>query len=228
MHKIIAIIPARSGSKAVGHKNIKLLNNKPLMYYTIKAALESRIFDEVMVSTDSVDYATIARASGANVPFLRSAENARDESKNIDVVLEVLENYAKLDRFFDAVCVLQPTSPFREACDILGALELFKTKDQRGVVSIHEVDDHPILIRQMQDHVLKNLLNSQSTLRRQDFPPFYKVNGAIYINKTSDLTKDTSLNDNPIGYVMSHFNSIDIDTLFDFEIAQSLIKIRQG
>lgn len=223
----LAIIPARSGSKGLSHKNIKLLNKKPLMAHTIKAATRSKVFDEVMVSTDSADYQKIAQNFGASVPFLRSKKNARDESKNIDVVLEVLAMYQDLGVRFQNIAILQPTSPFRNEFDIRGAHELFMKCGRRGLVSVHEVKDHPILVRQMDEkNRLKNLLDLPSTVRRQDFPPFFKVNGAIYMHAVQDLTPETSLNDSPIGFVMGELNGLDIDGLMDFEVAQILKNIK--
>ena len=118
--KNIAIIPARSGSKGVRDKNIRNLCGKPLMAYTIEAALESGEFDEVMVSTDSEHYAEIARKYGASVPFLRSAKTASDSASSWDMVDEVLNCYAMLGKSFDTFCLLQPTSPLRDKKDIQG------------------------------------------------------------------------------------------------------------
>ncbi|MBO6246248.1 MAG: acylneuraminate cytidylyltransferase family protein, partial [Anaerovibrio sp.] len=127
--KNIAIIPARSGSKGLKDKNIKLMNGKPLLAYSIEAAKESGMFDEIMVSTDSPKYADIAIQYGAGVPFLRSAENSSDTAGSWDMVLEVLNNYQKIGREFDTVCLLQPTSPLRLAKDISDAYKDFKEND---------------------------------------------------------------------------------------------------
>ena len=116
--KNIAIITARSGSKGLPHKNIKLLNGKPLMAWSIEAALKSGMFDTVIVSTDSEEYARIAREYGAEVPFLRSEATSGDNANSWDTVAEVLDNYRKLGREFDTFMLLQPTSPLRSAEDI--------------------------------------------------------------------------------------------------------------
>ena len=127
--KNIAIITARSGSKGLKDKNIKELNGKPLMAYTIEAALESKQFETVMVSTDSEEYAKIARKYGAEVPFLRSEKTSSDEAGSWDVILEVLENYAELGKMYDTVCLLQPTSPLRKVDDIINSYKILEEKN---------------------------------------------------------------------------------------------------
>ena len=121
--KNLAIIPARSGSKGLVDKNIKLLDGKPLIAYSIEAALQSGVFDMVMVSTDSEKYAEIAWNYGAQVPFLRSAETSSDTASSWDAVAEVIENYRKLGTVFDTFMLLQPTSPLRTAQNIREAYD---------------------------------------------------------------------------------------------------------
>ena len=121
----IAIIIARSGSKGLKDKNIRLLNGKPLMAYTIEAALKSKCFDTVMVSTDSVKYKKIAEEYGAKVPFLRSKENSKDKTSPWEVVKEVLDKYKQMGKEYDTLCLLQPTSPLRDDKDIKKAYKLF-------------------------------------------------------------------------------------------------------
>ena len=134
--KNIAIIPARSGSKGLPDKNIKLLNGKPLLQYSVEAALASGCFDKVMVSTDSEKYAEIAREAGAEVPFLRSAYTSTDKASSWDMVEEVLDGYKKLGYTFDTFCLLQPTSPMRTAEDIAKAYAVMREKNAFAVVSI--------------------------------------------------------------------------------------------
>ena len=141
--RIIAIIPARSGSKGLKDKNIKELNGKPMMAYTIEAANSCGIFDCVHVSTDSEKYADIARKYGADVPFLRSQEMSSDTADSWDAVLEVLNRYKGLEKEFDMVTLLQPTSPIRTGEDIKNAFNIFIAKDANAVISVCE-SDHPI------------------------------------------------------------------------------------
>ena len=221
--KTLAIIPARSGSKGIKDKNIQLLGNLPLIAYSIQAAKNSGIFDKILVSTDSKYYADIAKNYGADVPFLRSAKNSNDTATSIACILEVLECYAKIKTFFDIVVLLQPTSPFRTATDIKNAFSLFKKCDFQGLCSVHPATDNPLLLREFSAPYLENILKESSTKRRQDFKTYYKVNGAIYINLTKEITPNTSLNDNPIGFIMDPLNAIDIDSHIDFKIAQMLL-----
>lgn len=141
---MIAIIPARSGSKGLKDKNIKLLNGKPLIWYSVKAAIDSDCFDEVMVSTDSEKYAEIAKECGATVPFLRSEQQSSDTASSWDVVKEVVENFQKIERCFDTVCLLQPTSPLREAVDIIEAYDVYRLKNADSIISVCEVEHSPM------------------------------------------------------------------------------------
>ncbi len=220
----LAIIPARSQSKGIKDKNIKILGHQPLLAYSIQSALQSCIFEEVMVSTDCENYAKIARAYGAHVPFLRSAQNSTDHSKSIDCILEVLECYSNQKRFFDHIVFLQPTSPFRDARDIKNAFDLFVQENYQALCSVHKIQTNPFLLRSMDaKHMLQPLLSSSSTRRRQDVPQYYQVNGAIYINAIKTITPQTSLNDNPIGFEITPHHGLDIDTPQDFALAEQLL-----
>lgn len=214
--KVLALIPARSGSKGVKDKNIRLFRGLPLMSHTITSALKSGICDEVFVCTDSEDYALIAKEYGASVPFLRSEESARDESKSIDCVMESLERYKSLGKEFDVLLLLQPTSPLRNATHIKEAYELFLSCNCQSLTSVCKVNEHPLFMRTLQKSALSPLLEVSSSVRRQDLPPYYRLNGAIYLNLISELSLQTSFNDNAIGYVMSREDSLDIDREEDF------------
>ena len=141
--KCIAIIPARSGSKGLKDKNIKELNGKPLLGYSVEAALNSNVFDTVMVSTDSERYATVARQCGAEVPFLRSEFTSSDSASSCDAVKEVIANYKEMGKEFDVLVLLQPTSPLRSCNDIAEAFKVFQEKDAKAVISVCEVDHSP-------------------------------------------------------------------------------------
>ena len=222
---ILAMIPARGGSKGIKDKNITPLAGKPLITYTIEAALQSRYIDRVVVSTDSEKIAEVARNAGADVPFLRPAELANDTAKSIDAVLHCIEFVGDYTIFV----LLQPTSPLRTAEDIDAAIETFIAHGEKGLCSVNEIGDHPILTRTMDgDGMLQPLLNTNSTARRQDMPAFYHVNGAIYINRIDEINRDTSFNDNPVGYVMPRERSVDIDTVEDLKIAEIYLKESGG
>lgn len=214
--KVLALIPARGGSKGIPGKNIKNLLGKPLISYTIKAAKECAYIDRIIVSTDSEEIASVAKETGAEVPFLRTKELASDTAKTIDAVIYMLEN---LKESFDVLILLQPTSPLRDGRDITLALEAF-LQSQRALASVSPVKDSPILIRSIENGEAVPLMNENSTIRRQDMKTYYRVNGAIYINEIKELNQSTSFNDNPAYYIMPQSRGTDIDDLVDFAICQ--------
>lgn len=220
--KVLALIPARSGSKGLRNKNILPFQSKPLIAHTIQSALESKICQEVFVCTDSPLYASIAKEYGAEVPFLRSQESARDESKSIDCILESIQTYKQQGKTFDVLIFLQPTSPLRNSTHIKEAYEVFLNHHCQSLASVCEAKDHPLFIRSIQNNTLTPILHTPSDTRRQELQTFYRLNGAIYINLISTLTPTTSLNDNPIPYIMQAKHSLDIDTLQDYINLQKL------
>ena len=226
MEKAIAIIPARSGSKGLPDKNIKPLGKKPLLWYSVNAAIESGMFDEIMVSTDSEEYAKIAQSCGAKVPFLRSEANSGDASGTFDAVREVLEHYRKAGREFENVTILQPTSPFRSGEDIKNAFTLFEQKNAKAVVSVCRAE-HPIFWYNTIDKNLSMEKFAQSVKnasRRQEAEDYYRLNGAIYIVDVNVvLSKKSLYEDACFAYIMEEKNSVDIDTIDDFEYAEFLI-----
>lgn len=223
--KNIAIIPARSGSKGLKDKNIKLMNGEPLLSYTITAAKESGVFDEIMVSTDSKKYADIAVQYGANVPFLRSAENSSDTAGSWDMVLEVLNNYKEVGRNFDTVCLLQPTSPLRIANDISDAYKDFHEHDVDALTSVCEVDHSPLWTMTLgDDRLLTEFRQKNTAAPRQKLDTYYRLNGAIFIRKVEYHSGGASLKDDrEIAFIMDKRRSIDIDDALDFAIGEYLM-----
>ena len=196
------------------------------MAWTIKAALDSGIFDTVMVSTDSEEYARIAREWGAEVPFLRSKETSGDRASGWAVCREVLEDYRAMGREFDMFTVLQPTSPLRNCEDIRGAYELFEAKMASAIVSVCEVENHPYHMNILpEDLSLVGFVTEKGNRPRQTFPDYYRFNGAIYMVRTSDFPEDNNIyRSNLFAYVMPQHRSCDIDTKLDFVIAEAIIK----
>ncbi len=219
-NKIAAFIPARGGSKGVKRKNIRKLAGKPLIAYTISAALGSKYIDQVVVSTEDEEIAKIAKSFGAKVPTLRPRELAQDTTATIDVVLHGVEAFFSLEKW-DSIVLLQPTQPLRTSQDIDNAITFYYENGKKSLLSVSEAEDHPLLIRSFdgKGHMRK-LLDVSSSVRRQDMEQFYRVNGAIYINQIQDLGATTSFNDNEIGFVMEKSHSVDIDELSDFALAE--------
>ena len=227
--KHIAVIPARSGSKGLKDKNIKDLNGKPLLAYSIEAAQKSGKFDTIHVSTDSEHYAEISREYGADVPFLRSAELASDTSSTWDAMRFVLESYRDIGKEFDTITVLQPTSPMRTAEDINGAFQLFTEKDANMISSVCEMEHSPLWSNTLpKDLSMKDFEDEKvAFIPRQSLPVYYRENGAIYLMKTTHLFSEENIYKNKCyAYIMEQAHSVDIDGKVDFLIAETLMKNR--
>lgn len=225
----LAIIPARSGSKGLKDKNIRPLAGKPLLAYTIEAARRSGVFDTVMVSTDSEHYAETAREYGAEVPFLRSAEQASDTASSWDAVREVLRGYQERGIAFGTVTLLQPTSPLRTGEDIMEACRLFMEKQADTVVSVTEVD-HPVQwCFTLPGDASMDAFGSSPyhAMRRQELAPHYRENGAIYIVRTEKLADPAwdIYSRNCYAYRMPRARSLDIDDILDFKMAEMLLEM---
>ena len=227
--KVLALIPARGGSKGISDKNIYMIHGKPLIAYTIEAARQSEYVDAVVVSTDSKKISDVACKYGAEVPFLRPDYLASDTAKSIDAVIHAIKTLKEMGRKYDYVMLLQATSPLRSAKDIDGAIKTFINCGERGLLSVSPVNDSPLLIRTMdQNGNLSRILNKDSTVRRQDMPTFLKVNGAIYINRIDQISSDTSLNDNEVGYVLEKKHSVDIDSYEDIALVEYYMGSQPG
>lgn len=226
----LAIIPARSGSKGLKDKNIKLLNGKPLLAYTIEAAKASGIFDEIFISTDSTKYAEIALRWGAKVPFLRSEELSTDTASSWDVVKDAISKYKNIGHEFDTVTLLQPTSPLRTPTDIINGYKLMLEKDANFIIGVCELEHSPLWANVLpEDYSMVNFLKPEViNMNRQDIPTYYRINGALYIVKVDYLMKTSEIYaNNGFATIMSKENSIDIDDQLDFTIAKVLLSERK-
>ena len=234
MHKdkrILAVIPARGGSKGLPGKNIRDLAGKPLIAWSIDAARQSKYVDEVIVSTDCAETARIAKACGGNVPFIRPSALATDEAKGIDVIAHALDWRNETSPQIDLVLVLQPTSPLRTHQDIDQAIELLFKKEARSMVSVCPVEHHPWWMNVLpENHSMKDFLRPELiNTNRQQLPPYYRLNGAIYLADISFLKQTRSfIADGTFAYLMPPENSIDIDTLLDFRLAELLLNDRKA
>ena len=227
--KILGLIPARGGSKGVPNKNIKLLGGKPLINYTIEVGLACAEITKLVVSTDSPEIAKISKAAGAEVPFFRPAELATDTSPSIDTVIHAVEFFKKEGNQFDAVCLLQPTSPFRTAENVQKAISIFIEKDADSLISVrkvpHQFNPHWIFEPNTDNDFLKIVTGeSEIITRRQELPPAYYRDGSIYLVKTKVLLKKRSLYGERIAFSLSENEVfVNIDTMEDWEAAEKLI-----
>ena len=221
----LGIIPARSGSKGIVDKNIKELNHKPLMAYTIEACVKANIFDQIVVSTDSVKYAKIAEHYGASVPFLRPVELSSDEASTNDVILHVINKMSQLGKTFDYFMLLQPTSPLRNEKHIIESTNIIVETNADSVISICKLDYSSHLDVQISDlGELKVAFSDKKQIRRQDNPQEYRINGAIYLVSTNYFLKCRSFYEGKaFPYFMNSADSIDIDDDFQLKMAELVL-----
>lgn len=219
--KVLAIIPARGGSKGIPKKNIKAVSGKPMINYTIEAAKECEYIDKVIVSTDDEEIAEISMRAGAIVPFLRPDELAVDDAELIDVVMHAIEFYERKAERYDIIVLLQPTSPLRTAEDLQKALEYYIRKGEKSLLSISEVSEHPEHMRQFNDeNELERMIKEEEDGEKSGSKKYYMINGAIFINSMSELNEKTKFEDNVMGYVLPKEHGIDIDVPEDVVVAE--------
>lgn len=228
---MIAIVPARGGSKGLPGKNTKEIFGKPLIAHTIVQALKAKQISEIILSTDSKEIAEIAVKYGAKNPFFRPTELATDNAKAIDnYIYTVNKLNTEFNYHISEFIVLQPTSPLRRAEDIDNAIELFYSNNANSVISITELE-HPLQWAKKINE--KNQISEyfhhdlSPNLNRQELPVAYRPNGAIFIFKFDLLTEKYSYySEKSFGFIMPQETSVDIDTLLDFEFAEFLMRKR--
>lgn len=227
-YRVTALIPARGGSKRLPRKNVKLLGDKPLIAWSIEAALASKYIDRVIVSTDDEEIKKISEQWGAEVPFLRPEHLSNDHASSFDVIKHAI-GFLKLDQPNELIVLLQPTSPLRLVSELNTALESFIAKNAKGVVSVSETEHSPMWSNTlpengcMSDFIRPEVLGKRS----QDLPKFFRLNGSIYIYETLALLEKGSVffDENVYGFETSLETSVDIDTALDFKIAESILGI---
>lgn len=228
MSGILGFVPARGGSKGIARKNIKALAGKPLIAWTIEQALKSHGLSRVIVSTEDEEIAHISRDWGAEVPFMRPRELAQDNSHPILAVENALQWLEKHEEWHpNYIMLLQPTSPLRTSEDIDAAIEISASLNPVAVVSVSESDPHPYLIKRiLKDGTMDDFMTIDvDSLRRQDLPLAYVLNGAIYLNRRESILKDrTFLPNGTFAYIMPPDRSLDIDTPWDFYIADLILR----
>lgn len=221
---VLGLIPARGGSKGIPRKNVRVIAGKPLIAWTIDAARRSALLDAVVVSTEDEEIAETARSWGAQVPFMRPSHLSADDTPGIDPVFHAIDMLP----YYDAVLLLQPTSPLRTADDIDGLLTQAIETGAPSVVSVCEPEDHPYwMYRLGTDGRLERLIDAPPVARRQDLPAVYALNGAMYFARVDWLREHRRfVGEGTLGYPMPGDRSSDIDGPMDWRIAEWLLSDR--
>lgn len=221
MYKVLAIIPARAGSKGIPNKNIKLLNNKPLISWTIEAALNSKLIDKIIVSTDDIRIMEIASSYGIQKTNLRPESLSKDDSLSDDVIKYEMRKFPE----HNVIIMLQPTSPLRSSIHIDDALNSFFKKKAKSMVSVFKLKKSPFWAFTNEKGYLKSLFDIKTIPRtRQKLKITYMLNGAIYISLSSFFEEQGSfITNETMYYEMKENESIDIDDLDDFKLTENIL-----
>ena len=223
---VLGVIPARGGSKGIPRKNIRDMAGKPLIGWAIDEGLKSRYVDRLVLSTDDQEIARVARDYGAEVPFMRPPELARDTSTGIDPVIHMIDT---LPEKYDYVVLLQPTSPLRTVEDIDGCIEQCIEHDADCCISMVEAATSPYYAFTLtRENRLKFVIEQDSYFTaRQQLPKTYEPNGAVYVARCDWLRKTGKyLTGQTMAYIMPRERSLDVDDLFDFELCEMVLKKR--
>ena len=229
--KYLGVIPARGGSKGIPKKNIKDMNGKPLIAYTIEAAsraIEVDALSRCIVSTDSTEIAEISRMYGAEVPFMRPEYLGGDTIKSVDVILHALSFVEEQGEHYDAVITLQPTSPMRTGRDLIEGIQMFDEESSDSLISVYEdvkANGYNYYRMGSNHEGLAEHKEHNTGIRRQEMEPMYVRNGALYISAV-ELLKERKLiiGDRPLLYIMPKERSVDLDSMMDFEFIEFQMK----
>ena len=230
--KVLAIIPARGGSKGLPGKNIRLLNDIPLVAWPIKTALNSKYIDRVIVTTDESEIAQIALEYGAEVPFMRPAEFAKDSSPSSEAIIHAIHFCTKTDGEYDYIVLLEPTSPLTETTDVDKALELLVAGEGLAIVGVSKVEStHPVYCATIGMGSFLKPFNRESfakPIRRQDVDELYFFEGSLYISDTQKyLDTETFYHEFTLPYIVPAWKALEIDTLLDFFKIEAVIKNKE-
>jgi len=229
--KILAIVPARGGSKRLPGKNIKLLGGKPLINWTIEIAQGIPEICEILVSTDDPAIALVAKEAGANVPWLRPEALSTDQATSVEVALHALDWYESENGVVDGLLLLQPTSPFRTQATISRGIKLFKSQNYPSVIGVSPVRDHPMWTFKKEGEYLAPFMENHGFgIRSQDLEPAFVANGGFYLISPSELRKSKSfIGDKLVPFVCETFQeALDIDSDIDFELAEFFLSQKNG
>lgn len=227
--RVLGLVPARGGSKGIPGKNVRLLGGKPLLAHTAEAALAARRLSRVVLTTDDEEIAEVGRRLGLEVPFLRPAELARDDTPTLPVVQHAVAELERSGDVFEAVCLLQPTSPFRRPEDIDSCVELLEAEGLDAVISVlpvpPEYNPHWVYFRDGEGLLRLATGEAQPISRRQELPPAFHRDGTVYVVKREILMRENSLFGTRLGgFVISDpGRSVNLDTLADWDRAESLV-----
>lgn len=233
LKKVLAVIPARGGSKGISDKNLRLLGNRPLIHHSILCAKRAKMVDRIIVSTDDERIAKEARKAGAEVPFLRSVELSINSVSLIPVVIHAVRYLEDVENWkSDIVASIQPTSPFLESETIDRAVEILLKSGADSVVTVRQIrHEHPFWAKKLKDGRALPFgeLTDESYLQRQDLPPAYIYDGALYVRRRCLLDnwtgKDFCLGKDIRGVISSGFGSLHIDDMIDLEAARGIYKL---
>jgi CMP-N,N'-diacetyllegionaminic acid synthase len=225
---VLAIIPARGGSKGIPRKNVRLLGGKPLLAYTAEAALAARSLERIILSTEDEEIAAVGRACGLEVPFLRPPELAQDTTPTLPVLQHAVAWLEQRGARFDAVCLLQPTNPFRRPEDIDGCIRLLETSQADSVISVLPVPDsyNPYWVYLLaSDGILRLSTGEAAPIpRRQELPAAYHRDGAVYVTRRDVLVEGGTLyGARVVGYPMDPARSVNLDSPEDWLEAERLL-----
>lgn len=233
--RVLALIPARSGSKGLPDKNIRMLGGKPLLAWPISAARASRYVDRIVLSTDSVEYAMLGEAFGAEVPALRPAELAADTSPSIDFIVHMVETLKETDDDYDLLVLLEPTSPLTEGSDIDRALEMLVAglPDVVSAVGVARMETiHPAFALKRDDRGIISPISGGSfgvLPRRQDLPSVFHLDGSFYISTIpAILERKTFCHDQTLGIETDKSKSYEVDDLLDFVCIEAILNHRSS
>ena len=230
--KLLAIIPARRDSREIPNKNAVMVGSKPLIHWTIECALSAPSVERVLVTTDSRELVDLAIESGAEAPFLRPPELARDDTPGIEPIIHAITWLADHEALRpEYIVVLQPTSPLRSPDDIEGAFDLARERDADAVVSVVSARQHPLWMKNLEPDGRMTDFIPQANIpyRRQDLPEVYALNGAIYLGRTEIIVNKRSwYTEKTYGFVMPPERSLDVDTKWDLDLAGMLLRVKRG
>lgn len=229
--RVLAIVPARGGSKGLPGKNIRPLAGKPLIGWTLESAKNSKYLDEVFVSTDSQEIADVAESFGVKVPKLRPEELASDTATSASVVLYTIDYFRKQGKDFDYILLLEPTSPMRKKDDIDNAIALAcDHPDKAGVVSLGEVHmEHPSIVKKISDKsIIESYVESQKVTRRQQLDKAYFPYGVVYLVRTDYFEKNQLFyGKDSLPYIIERWQCYEVDDIYDFTAIEAILKYIQ-